>query len=77
VKKAIENNEHKYNLTVEKPKPVNGDFEDIVRQMMVENISKPRETILPKQVNKRLPNGEPLTHHLWVYIFAKSGTLSD
>lgn len=48
VKKAIENNEHKYNLTVEKPKPVNGDFEEIVRQMLVENISKPRKHKLTK-----------------------------
>lgn len=48
VTKAIENKDHKYNLTVEKAKPVNGPFKDKISLMVQENHDKPRKHKLTK-----------------------------
>lgn len=48
VTKAIENVEHKYNQTTPRSKPINQDFEEIVRKLVKENQDKPKKERLTK-----------------------------
>lgn len=48
VTRAIENNDNKYALSVEKDKPVNGDFEEKIKITVENNFNKPRKHKLTK-----------------------------
>lgn len=48
VTRAVEHEENKYNLQVEKERPVNGNFEEKVRLMVKENHLQPRKHKLTK-----------------------------
>ncbi len=49
VTRALSEDTKKYNLTAEKNRPVNGDFQEKIKIMVVENHSKPRKRKLTKQ----------------------------
>lgn len=48
VKRAIENPEQKYNLSIERDKPVNGGYEDRIRELIKFNSKQPRNQKLTK-----------------------------
>lgn len=48
VRKAINNPEQKYNLSVERDKPVNGAYEDRIKQLIAFNSKQPRNQKLTK-----------------------------
>lgn len=48
VKRAIKNPEQKYNLNVERNKPVNGAFEDRIKQLVEYNFKQPKNQQLTK-----------------------------
>lgn len=61
VKKAIENQEHRYILTVDKPKPVNGPFEDRIKTMVTENKTRKGKYKLTKKRMFQLARQEGYT----------------
>lgn len=49
VRKAIENNSNEYTLRVVKDKPVNGEFKELIKEMVQSNSFKPRKHKLTKK----------------------------